>query len=206
MRLTVRWRNVHREREHTILRVAEVVLFTFGTLALTFCALAWLAAVFLQSNEEREFARNLLVPVAPRVERPIGASRLEVPRLGLTVMVHEGVQRSTLLLGAGHIPGTAVPGDEGNIGIAGHRDSFFRDLRKIRKNDIIVLDTLQGTYEYSVDWTRVVNPTDLGVLAPSKDPVLTLVTCYPFYYVGPAPRRFVVRARKVSSHPWDGMN
>lgn len=202
MKLTIRWEKVHRKREHRVRRVARLVLFAFAALALGFCALAWLAARWSESHEQRDFARDLVVPAPPRAAHQIAVSRLEIPRLGLTVMVHEGVQRSTLLLGAGHVPGTAIPGEDGNVAIAAHRDSFFRALRKINVNDVIMLDTLQGTYQYSVVWIRVVNPTDCDVLAPTKDPVLTLVTCYPFYYVGPAPKRFIVRARKVSTQRW----
>jgi sortase A len=170
-------------------------LFAFGFLTLGFCALAYFEAWFSQTYEQRSFEKNLRLPAPP--PDAMSVSRLEIPRLGVSVMVHEGVAPRTLRLGAGHIPWTEAPGGQGNVGIAGHRDLFFRDLRKVRPEDTILLTTLEGSYQYSVEWTRVVKPTDGEVLAPSEDAVLTLVTCYPFYYVGTAPERFIVRARRV---------
>jgi len=198
MKLTVRWDNNHREREHRVIRGARVILIVFGILALGLCALAYLGALTSQLYEQREFERSLAMPEAVRPPREANAvSRLEIPRLGISVMVHEGVQSRTLSLGAGHIPGTANPQDDGNIGIAAHRDTYFRGLRKIREQDAVFLSTLEGTYQYSVEWIKIVKPSDNEVLASSDEPVLTLVTCYPFYYVGSAPDRFVVRARRI---------
>ncbi len=110
----------------------------------------------------------------------------------------EGVDTLTLRRAAGHIPGTALPGQPGNVGIAGHRDRFFRPLRNIRRNDIITLTTLLGEYRYRVVSTKIVSPSDVGVLDPSVNEILTLVTCYPFYFVGSAPSRFIVRAERVA--------
>lgn len=102
-----------------------------------------------------------------------------------------------LRLGAGHIEGTPLPGEPGNSGIAGHRDTFFRELKDIRRNDEIQIQTATGLLRYEVDWVKVVEPNDTTVLEPSTaESTLTLVTCYPFYFVGPAPNRFVVHARK----------
>ena len=120
--------------------------------------------------------------------------RISIPRLDVSTIVLEGVDATTLRLGAGHIPETAVPGEHGNVGIAAHRDSFFRALKDIRKNDIVRLETLDGTFQYRVDWTRIVTPDATEVLDDTGDAELTLVTCYPFYYVGSAPKRFIVRA------------
>jgi sortase A len=97
----------------------------------------------------------------------------------------------------GHIPGTPLPGQQGNVGLAGHRDTFFRGLRNIQKDDEITLTTLHGSYRYRVDSTRIVRPEDTKVLAATADDFLTLVTCYPFYFVGPAPKRFIVRAHRI---------
>lgn len=123
--------------------------------------------------------------------------RMTVPRLALSAMVSEGVQSQTLALAAGHIPGTAFPDEPGNVGIAGHRDTFSRKLSEIRKDDVIDLATPGGSYQYSDEWTRVVMPTQVDVLESSNAPVLTLITCYPFIYVGSAPKRFIVRARRL---------
>jgi sortase A len=123
--------------------------------------------------------------------------RIEIPRIDVSAIVLEGVDKKTLRRGVGRIPETALPGDEGNVGLAAHRDSFFRGLKDIRKNDIITLKTLDDTYYYRVSWTEIVLPEDTHVLEDSGVPELTLVTCYPFYYVGSAPKRFIVRAEQV---------
>src|SRR5262245_49143158 len=123
---------------------------------------------------------------------PIG--QLEIPRLHLSVMILEGTDDRTLRLGLGHIQRTAFPGNPGNVAIAGHRDTFFRPLRGIRKGDIIQITTLYGSFRYSVQSTEIVNPQDTWVLKASPRPALTLVTCYPFYFVGAASKRFVVHS------------
>lgn len=124
--------------------------------------------------------------------------RLAIPRLGVTAIVLEGVDKKTLRRGAGHIPATALPDqDEGNVGIAAHRDSHFRGLKDIQEDDTIELTTLDGTFRYRVEWTKIVKPADVSVLEPTDEPALTLVTCYPFYYVGSAPKRFIVRAHRI---------
>jgi sortase A len=122
--------------------------------------------------------------------------RLEIPRLNLRVMVMEGTSDSTLQLGAGHIAGTALPGASGNFGIAAHRDTFFRDIRNIHKNDLIRFTTPRGVVAYRVSSTSIVRPDDMEVLAPTPSQTITLVTCYPFYYIGPAPKRFIVQATR----------
>jgi sortase A len=127
--------------------------------------------------------------------------RLTIPRLGLSVMVREGVASQTLSLAAGHIPGTALPGERGNVGVAGHRDTLFRSLKDIRKDDVILFQTLDGRFDYEVASTQIVTPKDVGVLRPGRDDELTLVTCYPFYYVGSAPDRFIVKAHQVLERP-----
>jgi len=125
--------------------------------------------------------------------------RLSVARLGLSVMVAEGVDNHTLRRAAGHIPGTARIGSGGNAGIAGHRDGFFRPLKDVRPGDEIVITTPGAITRYRVEWAEVVPPDETSSLRPTRYPALTLVTCYPFHYVGNAPDRFVVRARLVES-------
>ena len=119
---------------------------------------------------------------------------LRIASLGMEVPVLEGTERITLNRGVGRIAGTALPGLGGNIGIAGHRDSFFRPLRKIRRGDEIELLTRSGRHVYRVDQIKVTNPKDVSVLQPRPTPSLTLVTCYPFYYLGSAPKRYIVAA------------
>ncbi|MBZ5608628.1 MAG: class D sortase [Acidobacteriia bacterium] len=127
--------------------------------------------------------------------------RLRIPRLHLTVMVREGAGERTLRRAVGHIPGTALPGRLGNVALAGHRDTFFRSLRGIRKNDVIDFQTGKGAYQYLVESTQIVGPRDVEVLNASGGETLTLVTCYPFYYIGSAPKRFIVRAVRVGVNP-----
>ena len=124
--------------------------------------------------------------------------RLAIPHLHLSAMVREGAGEKTLGLALGHIPGTAMPGQKGNVGVAGHRDTLFRCLREIEKNDLILFETFAGRYAYRVENTEIVSPQNVNVLKAHECPELTLVTCYPFYYVGSAPERFIVKARQVS--------
>jgi sortase A len=142
-------------------------------------------------------ASSARVATAPLAEGTPMA-RLEIPRLKVSITVLEGVADSTLDLGAGHVPGTPFPGNAGNVGIAAHRDTLFRPLKDIRNGDLIRLTTSDGTFDYIVEWTRIVKPTAVEVLHPTKEPALTLVTCYPFYYVASAPDRFIVRARQLT--------
>ena len=123
--------------------------------------------------------------------------RLLIPSLELNVMVLEGTDPWTLNRAVGHIERTALPGRTGNVGISAHRDGFFRNLGHINKGDAISLVTAQKTYTYAVESTQIVDPRDVEVLAPSDRPVLTLVTCFPFYFVGDAPQRFIVKAELV---------
>ncbi len=126
---------------------------------------------------------------------PLG--RIEIDAVGVDVMILEGIEEGTLRHAVGHIPGTSLPGQEGNFAIAGHRDTFFRPLRNIHKDDVITLTTLQGSYRYRVDYTKIVQPEEVSVLDDSDGAILTLITCYPFYFLGAAPQRFIVRAHKV---------
>jgi len=152
-------------------------------------------------------APSTLVPAPsgpPDQARPAMRSvigRLQIPRLKLSVMVREGADERTLSRAVGHIPGTALPGKMGNVGLAGHRDTFFRALRDIREDDAIEFETTHGAYRYVVKSTKIVGPRDVSVLAASGGENLTLVTCYPFYYVGSAPNRFIVRAAQVAAIP-----
>jgi len=133
-------------------------------------------------------------PQLPIYKKGSAIGRLEIPRLRLSAVVLEGSDGGTLRLGVGRVANSALPGNPGNLVLAGHRDTFFRPLREIRPGDRISLRTREGTFSYTVDWTKVVKPTDVSVIMPTSSPALTLVTCYPFYYVGSAPERFIVRA------------
>ncbi len=129
--------------------------------------------------------------------RGVAMGRIEIPRLGVNAVVRTGSDARTLRLAVGHIPGTAAPG-HGNTGLAAHRDTFFRRLGNIERGDEIRVVTPDGTFRYTVEETLVVEPTDVWVLDPTDVPALTLVTCYPFRFIGSAPQRFIVRAHLIS--------
>ena len=130
---------------------------------------------------------------------------LRIPKLRLEVALLPGTDDRTLDRAVGHIEGTAQPGADGNLGIAGHRDGFFRGLKDIAPGDVIELDTIQGKDVFQVERTWIVNPEDVSVLDPTPTRTLTLVTCYPFYFVGSAPQRFIVRAVRVAPHAQAGV-
>jgi sortase A len=138
---------------------------------------------------------------APAVAAPLALgvpiAELSIPRLEVAVVVAEGVTTEVLRRAAGHVPESARPGEAGNIAIAGHRDTFFRALERIRVDDRIVLERPAGRESYRVEWAALVEPRQVDVARESGYPALTLITCYPFNYVGEAPYRFVVRARRV---------
>jgi sortase A len=125
--------------------------------------------------------------------------KLEIPRVGISVMILQGTEDVTLTEGAGHVAGTPLPGAEGNVAIAAHRDTYFRNLKGIRVGDSIHFSTMQGSYDYVVDFTETVGPEDTRVLESRDRRELTLITCYPFYFVGSAPKRFIVHARPAES-------
>ena len=142
----------------------------------------------------------LEVPERPRPPRPARGSvlgRFEVPALNMSWVVLEGTDDQTLERGIGHVEGTAVLGEWGNIGIAGHRNTHFRKLEWIRRGDEVVLTSKDGTFRYRVNYVRLHQPTDVDVLDPAYGPAVTLITCFPFEYVGSAPLRFIVRAVAV---------
>jgi sortase A len=197
-----------------ILKWTQGALFACAVLFLGYYEFALVDAWIFQRRESRDFDRLLRDQRAasegtPQPEffasltgAPAAATdgligRIEIPRLFLSVVVVEGIDKTTLRRGFGHIPGTALPGEPGNVGLAGHRDTFFRPLKDLRIKDAVQFSTLKGTFKYEVESLRVVEPDDVGVLAPSGKNMLTMVTCYPFYYVGPAPKRWIVTARQV---------
>ena len=194
---------------------AERLLVIAGAAALIWCAVLVSDAVIGQRIARSSLAAAAVVerPVWPPVLAPatevlplnvpvsrgsaIGA--LSIPRVHLSAAVLHGSDAQTLRRGPGHLENTALPGEAGNVVIAGHRDSFFWPLRNIQLGDDIFLDTPRGQFHYRVASVRVVHPRDLTVLASTTEPALTLITCYPFWVFGNAPDRFVVRATAVIS-------
>ena len=173
------------------------ILLIIGLLCLGLYGFVAVQAHFQQEKLEEELYQPLESPPAPtagpavrkRLKEGDLFGKLEIPRLDMKVMVMEGDKSSTLQLGAGHIPGTPMA-------IAGHRDTFFRPLKDIQVSDKIRFTTPESTIEYRVVSTKIVGPKDTWVLDDKSADKLTLITCYPFYFVGPAPERFIVEAVK----------
>lgn len=191
----------------------ERVLLVVGLACLGYYAYASVEAFLYQAYENRELDEILASKSTPGergadatvggreapARRAVSAGdtvgRIEIPRLGVSAIIKAGTDARTLQLAVGHISGTALPGDEGNVGLAAHRDTFFRRLRDIELDDEIRVTTPEGVRRYRVERTHVVEPDDVWVLDPTGYPALTLVTCYPFSYIGSAPQRFIVRAQ-----------
>ncbi len=186
-------------------RLAGLALTVFGVICLAWFAIATARRSTFQRQQGAALEHALAEPSAvidvpaSRVPHRGLVGRLEIPRVHLSAVVVEGDDDATLEKAVGHLPDTAMPWEGGNSALAGHRDTFFRPLQHVQAGDEIRLTSPRGTLVYRVEDTRVVNPDDIGVVAPTPRPVLTLVTCYPFYYVGSAPKRYVVRAARVPS-------
>jgi sortase A len=185
----------------SVLRLLERILLIAGLALVGYYVYVSVETYLYQAMENRELDSILSnAPPASKARarpQPLPGStlgRIEIPRLRVSAVIRAGSDPRTLQLAVGHIPGTAVPGDAGNIGLAGHRDTFFRRLKDIRADDEILIVTAEGTYRFRVEDTQVVTPKDTWVLNPTPATTLTLVTCYPFTYIGSAPDRFIVRA------------
>ena len=196
------------------LRWAERLLILVGVACLGYLVYTYVEARLYQSFEDRELDKILsdgtvsgtsgtapeevasaTEAAPPRTFAPGSTvGRIEIPRLGVSAVIRAGSDARTLRLAVGYIPGTGLPGERGNFGLAGHRDTFFRKLRDINPDDEIRIVTSDGVFHYYVQRTSIVMPKDVWVLDPTSYPALTLVTCYPFNYIGSAPKRFIVRA------------
>ena len=184
-----------------ILRGAIYFFLVAGLLALGYSGFAFASSQAYQAVEMRKFkqAGRLYEPHLLADGDVLG--EIEVPRLGLDAIVVQGDSPATLKRAVGHLSKSALPGEWGNVALAGHRDTFFRPLRNIRLGDVITFKTQERSIEYLVQSIEVVAPTDVRVLEPFTGHDLTLLTCFPVYYVGPAPKRLVVRAREVHGSP-----
>jgi sortase A len=197
-----------RTRTDRILRWIERALVALGSVCLIWVGAISMHALTYQVKQNARLARlgpssdHLAVDrsrdaVAPASEANVPIGRLEIPRVGLSAVVMEGDDESTLNVAVGHLPDTPFPWQEGNAALAGHRDTFFRPIRRVRTGDEIRLVTPRGTFRYRATRQVVVEPDELWVLDPSPTAALTLITCFPFDFVGPAPRRFVVHAERI---------
>jgi len=197
-----------RARKERVVVWSQYALIAAGLSALAYCAITFGEATRYQALAREQVRKATVAPVEPITARssvaastskqvfsgaPLG--RIDVPRAHISVMFAEGTSPTVLRVAVGHLSGTALPGQAGNIVLAAHRDTFFRHLGKLKTGDVIRLTASGRQYVYTVTFTDIVSPNETWVLEPSAGQSLTMVTCYPFYYVGPAPKRFVVRAR-----------
>jgi sortase A len=178
----------------------ERCLWIAGAIVLGYCAFLWGRAQYDQAQGNWELDHLAGRSAAP-AGNPEGSlvGRIEIPRLNLAAVVFEGTSDDTLARGVGHLKGSAAPGERGNLVLAGHRDTFFRDLRGIREGDEVNIQAPEGEFQYRVESTAVVHPDQTEVLRPGGGATLTLITCYPFSYIGNAPERFIVRATKIAT-------
>ena len=180
-----------------VLRNVHRLLLWTGLVLLAYAGGAAVYANAYQRYQSREFEQGVSAGLQTTADLHEGdlVAKLEVPRIGLSVMVLQGMQESTLAVGAGHVPGTPLPGLGGNVVIAAHRDTFFRKLKDIAPGDDIRISVRARTYEYTVLSTEILDPAETWVMTSRASEELTLITCYPFYFVGGAPKRFIVHAR-----------
>jgi len=200
-------------RQKMFLVWGQYVLLAAGFSAVGYCAI-----VFVEASRYQDWARDQMRKASPLITKPSTTrgsvtmsqptalrldhgmalvARIDIPRVHISDIVAEGTSPRVLRVAVGHIPGTALPGQAGNVALAAHRDTFFRHLGELKSGDLIRITVPGRQYLYSVKFTDVVLPNETWILQPSTGQLLTLVTCYPFHYVGPAPKRFVVRARRL---------
>jgi sortase A len=189
------------EQERRCLWIERVLLGTGSV------CLVWWVVVSLQATRYQSQRRTALERMRVAVPAVVDASAvlpagsligsLDIPRLRLSAMIAQGDDDATLKVAIGHLPETPLPWHVGNSALAGHRDTFFRPLRHIRVGDEMRVSTPHGDFRYHVRETMIVGPNDIWILGPTDRPTLTLITCYPFSYVGKAPRRFIVKAERA---------
>ncbi|MCZ2148572.1 MAG: class D sortase [Bryobacterales bacterium] len=188
----------------TVLRIPEYTPAAIGVAAIGYRSLITVEARWFQSQEKQSLRKALHAappPAAPHVTQLTGTfpkSKFEAPQLGLSTIVLEGTDSDVLRRAAGHVEGTAFPWGRGNSAIAGRRDTCFRPPRNIHPKDEIVVTTPRGRFRYQVDWTKIADPHQAEVLRRGSRQALTLIPCYPFHYIGHAPKRFIVHAVRLA--------
>ena len=187
----------------SVLRIAQRLFLGAGFVMLAYAGGTVAYASIYQQYQSWKFDKAVTAPRVTKVaiveeavdlREGVVVGKLLIPRIGISVMVLHGMEEATLVAGAGHVPGTPLAGVEGNFVIAAHRDTFFRKLEGIVPGDRIQFATARRTYEYVVDSSEIVDPEDTRPMESRARPELTLITCYPFYFVGSAPKRFIVHA------------
>ena len=183
----------------TVRRHYSLILVLVGVILLVYVGTQYGQMYWAQRDLERRWAAQQAMsnnqPKSAEVKVDDGLMRLSIPKIDLAAVVVEGTSHRSLLLGPGHIKETPAPGQVGNSVITGHRDTFFRHIYELQKGDEILVQRSGKTFKYEVTSKRIVQPDDVSVLKPSQDSRLTLITCYPTYYIGPAPERLIVTSR-----------
>lgn len=194
-------------------RHASSILIVVGALLLAYVGLEYGQMLWSQKRLQDEWAREqqlqaqrLRENAKSVVLNDDGLTRLSIPSISFDAVVVEGTTNRALLLGPGHLQDTPAPGDAGNSVISGHRDTFFRHIHELEKGDQILVQRNGKTFHYEVTGKHIVQPTDVSVLKPSKDAELTLITCYPTYYIGPAPERLIVTSRLIDDSTQSSMS
>ena len=180
-------------------KTLSTALLVLGLLLLAYVGIEYGSMFLAQNRLAHEWQLQQKNPPAPGVPT-VTLTRLTIPKINLDSVIVEGTDNKSLLLGPGHMEDTAIPGKLGNSVISGHRDTFFRHIYELKKGDPILVERAGKTFEYHVTGKKVVEPDDLSVVRPSSDAQLTLITCYPIYYIGPAPKRLVVFS-KLADEP-----
>ena len=194
-----------RTKRRRIWKRVEYCFWTIGFAALGYWTFVWVNARVTQAAANQQLERRLQTNLAsnPRPQPAYGSliGRLDIPGIQLSAVVFEGTDTRVLQSGVGHLAGSSLPGEAGNVVLAGHRDTFFRALRNIRQRELVTLTTDHGTRRYLVESTAVISPDATSVLDATPTSSLTLITCYPFHYFGHAPKRFAVRCREIQEEP-----
>lgn len=184
-----------------ILRGAYYFFLVFGILSLGYAGFVFADSHRYQAVEIKKFEQPGLLSEPHLLVEGEVIGEIQVQRLGLSVMVVQGDSPASLRHAVGHVTKSALPGEWGNVALAGHRDTLLRPLRNIQVGDEIRFRTVKYDFDYVVESIEVVAPSDIRVLEVTSGHDLTFITCFPFYYVGPAPKRFIVRARQVNGMP-----
>jgi len=176
-----------------------MILMVVGVILLVYVGVQYGQMYWAQRDLERRWAAQQTIgndqPKSAALKMDDGLMRLSIPKIDLAAVVVEGTSHRSLLLGPGHMRETPAPGQAGNAVITGHRDTFFRHIYELQKGDEILVQRSGKTFKYEVTSKRIVQPDDMSVLKPSQESRLTLITCYPTYYIGPAPERLIVTSR-----------
>jgi sortase A len=183
-------------------RTLSTLLVIVGIALLAYVASQYWGMYRSQQTLEAQWERQAAAASVPEAPKPTGddlLTRVVIPKINLDAIVVEGASRKKLSEGPGHVKDTATPGEPGNAVITAHRDTFFRHIYELNKGDDILIRRNGQVFKYQVTGKKIVMPEDVGVLKPTPDPQLTLITCYPTYYIGPAPKRLVVFSKLVES-------